>query len=231
MAAVEAYIAPQQGNPDFAQSAVTPIRDYGFRIVQQAKSGLSADQSESSDMTIVSENGADRPSMPPMSTVHDVQLFAVLCPGVCILTEDVMNNASFMSCVKSAQTPILYFDHLRKQYTMYKQRERQSALKRELEEIDAAISAVVNEIKKAADVKLSPSLGLATLAKSCTYKQQLLTNIAQSFLTLKSKVSSTTLLNNLRHRLKQQKATTSEDYNVDCFRIRLILHGKKLTEH
>ena len=82
VAAVEAYIAPQQGDPDFAQSAVTPIRDYGFRIVQQAKSGLSADQSESSDMTIVSEKGADRPSTPPMSTVHDVQLFAVLCPGV-----------------------------------------------------------------------------------------------------------------------------------------------------
>ena len=107
MAAVEAYIAPQQGDPDFAQSAVTPIQDYGFRIVRQAKSGLSADQSESSDMTIVSEKGADRPSTPPMSTVHDVQLFAVLCPGVCILTEDVMNNASFVSCVKSAQTPIL----------------------------------------------------------------------------------------------------------------------------
>ena len=34
VAAVEAYIAPQQGDPDFAQSAVTPIRDYGFRIVQ-----------------------------------------------------------------------------------------------------------------------------------------------------------------------------------------------------
>ena len=170
-------------------------------------------------MTIVSEKGTDRPSTPPTSTVHDVQLFAVLCPGVCILTEDVINNASFMSCVKSAQTPILYFDHLRKQYTMYKQRERQNALKRELEEIiDAAISAAVNEIKKAADVKLSPSLGLATLAKSCTYKQQLLTNIPQSLLALKSKISSTTLLNNLRRRLKQQKATTSGDYNVDCFR-------------
>ena len=100
---------------------------------------------------------------------------------------------------------------------MYKQRERQSALKRELEEIDAAISAVVDEIKKAADVKLSPSLGLATLAKSCSYKQQLLTNIAQSLLALKSKVTSTTLLNNLRRRVKQQKATTSEDYNIDCF--------------
>ena len=49
--AVEAYIAPQQGDPDFTQSAVTPIWDYGFRIVQQTESGLSADQSESSDMT------------------------------------------------------------------------------------------------------------------------------------------------------------------------------------
>ena len=28
-----------------------------------------------------------------------LQLFDVLCPGVCIMTEDVMNNASFMSCV------------------------------------------------------------------------------------------------------------------------------------
>ena len=98
-------------------------------------------------MTIVSEKGADKPSMPPMSTVHDVQLFAVLCPGVCILTEDVMTNVSFILCVKSIQTPILYFDHLRNQYTMYKQRERLSVLKREPEEIDAAISAVVNEIK------------------------------------------------------------------------------------
>ena len=190
---------------------------------------MSVDQSESSDTIIVSEKGADRPSTPPMSTVHDVQLFAALCPGVCILTEDVMNNASFMLCVKSAQTPILYFDHPRKQYTMYKQRERQSALKRELEEIDAAISAVVNEIKKAANVKLSSSLGLATLAKSCTYKQQLLTNI-ESLLALKLKVSSTTLLNNLCRRLKQQKATTSEDYNVDCFCMSDFM-WKMLTEH
>ena len=77
------------------------------------------------------------------------------------MTEDVMNDASFMSCVKSAQTPILHFDHLRKQYTMYKQRERQSALMRELEEIDAAISPVVNEIKKAAEKAMSipPWLG------------------------------------------------------------------------
>ena len=44
---------------------------------------------------------------------------------------------------------------------MIKQLERQSVLKRELEDIDvAAISAVVNETKKAADVKLNPSLGL-----------------------------------------------------------------------
>ena len=43
-----------------------------------------------------------------------LQLFDVLCPGVCIMTEDVMNNASFMSCVKSAQAPILFIAHLRK---------------------------------------------------------------------------------------------------------------------
>ena len=108
-------------------------------------------------------DSSTRPPTPPKSTAHStvaLQLFDVLCPGVCIMTEDVMNNASFMSCVKSTQAPILFIAHLRKQYTMIKQRERQSALKRELEDIDVAISAVVNETKKAADVKLNPSLGL-----------------------------------------------------------------------
>ena len=217
---MEAYIAPQQGDPDFTPSADTQIRDYGFRIIQQPESGLSTDQSESSDVMIIakSADSSTRPPTPPMSTAHStvaIQLFDVLCPGVCIMTEDVMNNASFMSCVKSAQAPILYFAHLRKQYTMNKQRERQSALKRELEDIDAAISAIVKETKKDADMKLNPSLGLEGLAKSCAYKQQLLTNIAQSLLALKSKVSSTSLLNNLHRRLKQQKKTT-EDYNVEC---------------
>ena len=59
VAAVEAHIAPQQGDPDFIQSAVTSIWDYGFRIVQQSESGLSADQSESFDVTIVAEKSAD----------------------------------------------------------------------------------------------------------------------------------------------------------------------------
>ena len=33
-AAVEAYFAPQQGDPDFTPSADTQIRDYGFRIIK-----------------------------------------------------------------------------------------------------------------------------------------------------------------------------------------------------
>ena len=37
-----------------------------------------------------------------------LQLFDVLCPGVCIMTEDVMNNASFMSCEVSSGTNFVH---------------------------------------------------------------------------------------------------------------------------
>ena len=47
-------------------------------------------------------------------------------------------------------------------------------------------------------------------------KQKLLSQLAQSLLVLKSRVSSSELLNNLHRRLKQQKKIISNEYIVKC---------------
>ena len=95
------------------------------------------------------------------------------------MTEDIKNNLSFMSCVKSAEPAVLYFVNLKKQYTHSKQ---QTALRKDLEAIDADIATVVDNVKKISELKLNPSLGLDSLAQTCVQKQKLLSQLAQSML-------------------------------------------------
>ena len=108
----------------------------------------------------------------PLSPVFpNTKLFEVLCPGVDFLTEDVRNNQSFMTCVKSVEASILYFMHLSQEYSHSKQRVRQTVLRKNLEAINGKIATVVDDIKKVSEIKLSSSLGLDTLAQTCACAQ------------------------------------------------------------
>ena len=74
MEQVKAFLGSCGGSTaDFNPSVNTQIRDYGFRIIQQPESGLSTDQSESSDVMIIAKKSTDsstRPPTPPKSTAE-----------------------------------------------------------------------------------------------------------------------------------------------------------------
>ena len=202
---VDEFIASHKDKPDDSQQ----IRDFGLKAVSSAATRYSCDST-----TVVSQSSSSYE--PSVSLYYDTKLFDVLCPTVPIMTEDIKNNQSFISCVKSAEPAVLYFVNLKKQYTHSKQRERQTALRKDLEAIDADIAMVVDNVKKISELKLNPSLGLDSLAQTCVQKQKLLSQLAQSLLVLKSRVSSPELLNNLHRRLKQQKKIISNEYIVKC---------------
>ena len=212
--AVDAFIASQKD-----EDLDTQVRDFGFKKLPHASSSpispvspMSPSGSHSNTVTTWSSSS----SVPLSPLSPDTKLFEVLCPGLDFLTEDVRNNSSFMTCVKSVEEPILYFMHLREVYSHNKQRDRQTVLRRNLEAINGKIATVANDIKKVSEIKLNSSLGLDTLAQTCVQKQKMLSQLVQSLLVLKSVVSSPELLNNLRRRLKQKQKKVSEEYIVEC---------------
>ena len=140
----------------------------------------------------------------------------MICPETEILTEDVMANSSFVSCVQSAQSVILYYLHLKHQYTSKIIRRRKSALQSCLSLVDAKVSSIVSLVKEVATVKITPSLGLDRLALSCSQKQKLLKNLGRSLLSLKSDLNASGILNDLRRRIKQQE-DDSKEYRLECY--------------
>ena len=134
-----------------------------------------------------------------------MEIFDVLCPGVHLLTDDVRNNKSFMTCVQASEQSLLYFIRLKERYFAKQRRERNSKLKKSLDEIEVTINVIKTQIKEASKMNIDPSIGIDRLARTCVQKQELLTRIGQSLVALKTKVSSGDLLNNIRHRIKQQK--------------------------
>ena len=151
------------------------------------------------------------------SKTSGVKLFDVICPETEILTEDVMANSSFVSCVQSAQSVILYYLHLKHQYTSKIIRRRKSALQSRLSLVDAKVSSIVSLVnQEVATVKITPSLGLDRLALSCSQKQKLLKNLGQSLLSLKSDLNASGILNDLRRRIKQQD-DDSKEYRLECY--------------
>ena len=71
-------------------------------------------------------------------------------------------------------------------------------------------------IKEASKLNIDPSIGVDRLAQTCMQKQDLLTRIGQSLITLKTKVTSGDILNNICCRIKQQSEASTEDSNVIC---------------
>ena len=125
---VDEFIASHKDKPDDSQQ----IPDFGLKAVSSAATRYSCDST-----TVVSQSSSSYE--PSVSLYYDTKLFDVLCPTVPVMTEDIKNNQSFMSCVKSAEPAVLYFVNLKKQYTHSKQRERQTVLRKDLEAIDADI--------------------------------------------------------------------------------------------
>ena len=146
-----------------------------------------------------------------------MEIFNVLCPGVHLLTDDVRNNKSFMTCVQASEQSLLYFTRLKERYFAKQRRERNSKLKKSLDEIEVTINAIKTQIKEASKMNIDPSIGIDRLARTCVQKQELLTRIGQSLVALKTKVSSGDLLNNIRRRIKQQTEAITEETNVICY--------------
>ena len=107
--------------------------------------------------------------------------------------------------------------HLSQGEIFRQRRERNSKLKKSLDEIEVTINAIKTQIKEASKMNIDPSIGIDRLARTCVQKQELLTRIGQSLVALKTKVSSGDILNNIRRRIKQQTEAITEDTNVICY--------------
>ena len=112
-----------------------------------------------------------------------------------------------MSCVQSSQSSIMYYLKLRNEYHAQCHKRRKSSLWKEIEKVDTRIKSLTDLIGRACKIKQSLSSGLSAFMQSCIQKQALLTQIGQALLTISNITSNKSLLNSLRRRLLQQKAT------------------------
>ena len=79
-------------------------------------------------------------------------LFQSVCRSHSLLTDDVVNNQAFMSCVQSSQSFIMYYLKLRNQYHTQSHKQRKSSLQQEIEKVDTRIKSLIDLIARACKI-------------------------------------------------------------------------------
>ena len=69
-----------------------------------------------SDVDEHSPTGSESVTIQLVVNENAETLFKSICPTHPFLTDDVVNNQSFMACVESSQSPIMYYLKLQHQY-------------------------------------------------------------------------------------------------------------------
>ena len=184
---VDEYIKARSGELDFTRECAddeikTKVKDYGFELLPATQA-----PSTNKDSPTIDAQQSTSTSILPHS--FRASKFDALCPGLNVLTDDVVKNTSFMSCIQASEGSILHFMKLRSMYTAKKQRDRETQLKKDLEKVDAAIISVQHIARKVSLISVNPSIGLDPLTQRCVEKQQLLKDLGQSLLALKALVA------------------------------------------
>ena len=91
--------------------------DSDVSVIEQSPTSIINEETASSQ-SVVKKCGAEA-------------LFQSLCPSHSLLTDDVVNNQAFMSCVQSSQSAIMYYLKLRNQYYAQSRKQRKSLLRKD----------------------------------------------------------------------------------------------------
>ena len=136
------------------------------------------------------------------------------CPA--IITEDVINNNSFITSTIPCAKAYNYYQGLCQQYRQHELRKgRDSKLSPKLKETDDLIEDLRSKLREVREIKLDLSYGTSNLAFKATLKQKLLSEAVSRFVKAHSKLSDGNLLRALRRRVNQQKQAKSRPFTRD----------------
>ena len=130
---IERFIEGLEGERVFdspTAASQQQVRDYGIaRLPVKISSEI---ESSDSDVSVVEQSttsSKETVSSQSVAKKCDADaLFQSLCPSHSLLTDDVVNNQAFMSCVQSSQSSIMYYLKLRNQYHAQSRKRRKSSL-------------------------------------------------------------------------------------------------------
>ena len=131
-----------------------------------------------------------------------------LCPNNKILTDDVLSNEDFMSVIGNVALSYNVYHNFYYKYVSQQSRKRTTNLTQSLKCIENFEADIKCLLIKASKIHLATTLGTAVLAESSLAKNKLLTKATEHMLILKGCLSKS-LMNNLRHRIKQQAVCIS----------------------
>ena len=122
-----------------------------------------------------------------------------------ILSEDVLNNDSFLSCAVPTARCFPLLRELRDPYEKSIARNKLTQLRAKLTEIDKCKTGIASLLLKVATIKINPTLGTHIMAQSLLEKDCHLTLVAEKMVAFQHKLKDKVLLNGLRRRLVQKR--------------------------
>ena len=197
-----------EGETSSSQSAdVILVKEY------DAKSGQSLSRTLLSSPNVANGiHGGERESYLTENEKQEVVSFLeALCPP--IVTEDVINNNSFVASAIPCAKAYNYYQELCQEYRKQELRKgRGSKLSSKMKEIDGLIQDLRSKLKEASEIDLDLSSGTSALAFKATLKQKLLSETTARFVRAHSKLTDGEVLRALRRRVIQQKQVKSRPF-------------------
>ena len=177
-----------------------------------------ADGGQSSSRTLLSSpnvanaiHGGERESYLKENEKQEVVSFLeALCPP--IVTEDVINNNSFVASAIPWAKAYNYYQELCQEYRKQELRKGRGSKFSKMKEIDGLIQDLRSKLKEANKIDLDLSSGTSALAFKATRKQKFLSETTARFVRAHSKLTDGDVLRALRRRLSQQKQVKSRPF-------------------
>ena len=161
-----------------------------------------------------------QPEGPKFEVRCVAEFFEKLCPS--LLTEDVMKNESFVSSFSKCVGKLSQFHELYKSYSAHTQRSSKTKFRENLTGVATEVKACFDLMKETGSITLTVSQGTAHLSVLANKKNELLSKIICSSLSILSELSDKRILSKLQKRCNQQaeepvmKAFTTTDITLSC---------------
>ena len=138
-------------------------------------------------------------------------------------TEEVISDRSLMQTLAAFSYALDSFNSLRTTYILCSKKDRKSQLKARLNEIDLLCDQLKDLLKECADCKKQPAMNIHMITQTYLKKGEIIKDVIVKAGQINLKVSDSSLLNDLRRRIKQQQGDkldlTSRSLNelTECF--------------
>ena len=138
-------------------------------------------------------------------------------------TDEVISDKSLMKTLAAFSYAVESFYSLRTSYQLSTKKDRKSMLKAKLTEIDILCDELKDLLQECADCKKQPTMDIHMITQTYLKKGEIVKEVIVKAGQINLKVSDSSLLNDLRRRIKQQQkgdinlTSRSSDQLTECF--------------